>query len=88
MFPSFANAEYIDAICIGLTKTSPCPYPESANFFSLSILSKFEYCDFFIVNGNLICSFIDSLNPNFFNSSQNVALPICIAACAKKILSE
>ena len=89
IFPLLAKAEYIDAICIGLTNISPWPYPESANFFSfISAFPELEYCDFLNVNGNLINSSIFSLKPNLSKFEQKVSVPICIAAWPKNILSE
>ena len=71
-------------MCIGFTNTSACPYPVSANFFSFEIFPSDENVDFFKLSGNSICS----LKPMLFRLEHIVSAPICIAACAKKILSE
>lgn len=84
MLPSFTNAEYIIAICIGFTKTSPWPYPEFASCVSFVKLSLFEYEELLIVCGNSICC----PNPIFFSEFIKFLPPIFKAALAKYMLSE
>ena len=79
ILPSFTNAEYIDAICIGFTNNCPWPYPLSASVASLSILSELEYVDLLVSNSKSI----SSLNFILSSPSVNVFSPIFNAACAK-----